>query len=500
MTPLPVIACLERVTLGELMSRSRTRITVLAAALGLAIPLGLATSPSTAAPATCGKPVWDFDRDGHTDAVIGGIPGSQVLYADESHDIEESELGLAFPGSIVEDVVLPESFASISLYKSAGDEAFCSLAAVGVPNATVDGVTGAGAVYVFRVLQDGDPQFDNDELLFTLTQANDGLDQTEPSKNAHFGATVAAYDQTSLGDGPTPLAIGAPGETVDRVANAGSVAVLNLTKTGQVSSARRATRAPGKGVTKSSALGTSLSASRGTVVAGAPGRTISGKAAAGSVLLIPTDPAKPVSEVTQSTSGVQGSVETGDRFGHAVATIWNASLNRHEIAIGIPGEDVGSVADAGQVTTLRSTTASKLTTIKSFTQNTAGVPGSVEKADQFGRAVAVLPRGSKASAWLVGVPLENVGSAVDAGQIQTLGETKNRAWDSSDVLTDEPPIARFRFGSEVVGPRGDRGPLWLADNLDDDPFAGWNLPGWGPLRTVDEDVELQDASGTALGG
>ncbi|MEJ7635920.1 hypothetical protein [Aeromicrobium sp.] len=479
---------------------SRSRSAILAAALGLLTPLGLVVGASSAAAATCGDPVWDFNDDGHTDAIVGGIPGSKVLYSEASGDLANSELGLAFPGAIMEDEVYPESFASISLYESAGDEAFCSLAVVGVPNATVDGVTNAGAVYVFRVVPGGDQQYPDDDLLFTITQANDGLDQTQPTTNAHFGATVAANDQTSLSDGPTPLAIGAPGETVDGVTNAGSVAVLNLTKTGDVSSARRVTRAPGKGVTKSSALGTSLSASRGLVVAGAPGRTVSGKAAAGSALLIPTDPAVPVAEVTQSTAGVQGTVETGDRLGRSVAATWNAALGRHEIGIGIPGENVGSVSDAGQVTSLRSTGSANLSNVTSFTQDTAGVHGSVETGDQFGHAIATLPQGAKASAWLVGVPLENIGSTVNSGQIQTVGESKNRAWDATVAFDDGPLTEEFRFGAEVVGPRGDRGPIWLADFQFDDPYVGLNLPGWGPISDISTDGEFQGPFGTAIGG
>lgn len=486
---------------------AHTRVKVIGAALGLLIPLGLATG-SPAAAATCGAPVWDFNHDTHTDAIVGGFPGSQVLFSDGDTDIASSELGLAFPVEVTDDHRYPESFASISLYESSGDEEFCSLAVVGVPDATVDGIPGAGAVYVFRVNPGGDQSTEtgDDELLFTITQANDGLDQTQPTQNARFGATVAAPDRPLANNGPTPLAIGAPGETVDGVTNAGSVAVLNLTQTGDVSSARRVTRAPGKGISKSSALGTSLAASRdsfsaqgGLFVAGAPGRTVSGKTAAGSVLLIPTNPAVAVKEVTQSTTGVQGTVETGDRFGFSVAATWNPALVRHEIGIGIPGENVGSVTDGGQVTTLRSTSGLSLTTIKSFTQNTTGVSGSVETGDKFGHAIAALWRAGKPAAWLIGVPFENVGSLVDSGQIQTIGEPTNRTWDNSAAF-EEGPYAQLRFGDEVVGPRGDRGPIWLADSQIDDNFTGWNLPGWGDLNVIWEHVELQDESGTAIGG
>src|SRR5687767_1435469 len=129
---------------------AHTRAKVIGAALGLLIPLGLATG-SPAAAATCGAPVWDFNHDSYTDAIVGGSPGSCVLFSDVDTDIGSSELGLAFPEEITDENIYPKSFASISLYESPGDEEFCSLAVVGVPDATVDGVTEAGAVHVFRV-------------------------------------------------------------------------------------------------------------------------------------------------------------------------------------------------------------------------------------------------------------------------------------------------------------------------------------------------------------
>lgn len=480
-----------------------TRLLVPAAVLGLVTSLAAGVGPATAAEPTCGTPVWDLDHDGRTDAVAAAGGHARVVYGD---DLRYSSTGLAVP-DLVDGEYTPriEAFASISLADSDADTDYCSLVAVGVPDATVDGVEGAGLVHVFRVVRGSDnvdgvgsTELD-DELLFTITQANDGLDATEPTTNAHFGASLAAYDQTSVADGPTPLAIGAPGEDVDGVTDAGSVAVVTLSKSGEVTAARRATRAPGKGLSTGSALGSSLTADRGLVVAGAPGRTISGRVGAGSVLLIPGAAASPVVEVSQATSGVQGSVEKGDGFGRSVASTWNPTLARHEIAIGIPGEDVGSVVDAGQVTTLRSTDAGKLSTIASFTQNTAGVLGSSEKGDKFGYSVAPIERPGKASAWLLGLPFENTGSKVDSGEIHTLGETKNRAWKSDAVLSDGV-FAGFRFGEHVLGPRGDRGPVWSAQNPKDDAFAGTGLPGWGTLREINEDAELEDFTTGPIGG
>jgi hypothetical protein len=56
----------------------------------------------------------------------------------------------------------------------------------------------------------------------------------------------------------------------------------------------------------------------------------------------------PAIVLTQATKGVAGTVETGDRFGAAVAYRDDRTL-----AIGVPGEDLGTVVDAGSVQIVR---------------------------------------------------------------------------------------------------------------------------------------------------
>jgi hypothetical protein len=59
-----------------------------------------------------------------------------------------------------------------------------------------------------------------------------------------------------------------------------------------------------------------------------------------------------------------------------------------DVAVGTLHEDIGSADIAGSVTVLRGTSAGLTGTgAQSFTQNTAGVPGTAETADRFGAAV-----------------------------------------------------------------------------------------------------------------
>lgn len=92
------------------------------------------------------------------------------------------------------------------------------------------------------------------------------------------------------------------------------------------------------------------------VLVGAPGATVSGKKGAGLVTVqygssrgIGTSD---VARFSQSTGGVAGAAEAGDAFGKAVATGDLDGDGYDDAVVGIPGEDLGTVADAGGVAIL----------------------------------------------------------------------------------------------------------------------------------------------------
>ncbi|MFJ8801495.1 FG-GAP-like repeat-containing protein [Streptomyces sp. NPDC102487] len=100
------------------------------------------------------------------------------------------------------------------------------------------------------------------------------------------------------------------------------------------------------------------------------------------------DPAQTPTVIHQDTAAVPGAGETGDLFGSSIGTGDVNGDGYADVAVGAPGEDVGTVGDAGAVTVLFGS-ASGLTTkgVKSWTQDTKGVPGSSEAWDQFGQSV-----------------------------------------------------------------------------------------------------------------
>ncbi|MFD5515819.1 FG-GAP-like repeat-containing protein [Streptomyces sp. NPDC127066] len=89
--------------------------------------------------------------------------------------------------------------------------------------------------------------------------------------------------------------------------------------------------------------------------------------------------------INQNTAGVPGVSEKGDRFGSGVSAGDVDGDGYADVAVGAPGEAIGTVASAGAVAVLRGG-ASGLTGkgAVSFSQNTTGVPGTAEKNDLFG--------------------------------------------------------------------------------------------------------------------
>ncbi|MFE0254319.1 FG-GAP-like repeat-containing protein [Streptomyces sp. NPDC059010] len=92
--------------------------------------------------------------------------------------------------------------------------------------------------------------------------------------------------------------------------------------------------------------------------------------------------------ITQDTTGVPGAAEKNDAFGWSLAAGDTDGDGYADIAVGVANEDLSGKRDAGSVVVLRGS-ASGLTgrDARSFSQDTAGVPGAAESYDYFGHAV-----------------------------------------------------------------------------------------------------------------
>ena len=207
---------------------------------------------------------------------------------------------------------------------------------------------------------------------------------------------VLAYDRSFLpvkDDDDFVLLVGAPGDTVSGRRRAGSVTALTRFARPRVFT-QDTPGVPGT-VEAGDHFGASLAQSQlpplpdpRTLAIGAPGEDVGDTADAGSVTVLKRSDGRdlPATVLTQETPGVAGRAETGDAFGTAVAYRDDRTL-----AVGIPGEDLGTVRDAGSLQVVRVGRSRLSFPLPSLTEDSPGTPGVVRSGSRFGAVVVGLP-------------------------------------------------------------------------------------------------------------
>jgi hypothetical protein len=198
-----------------------------------------------------------------------------------------------------------------------------------------------------------------------LTGPGDILQQTSPENGDAFGSTLDSGDFNA--DGVDDLAVGAPGEAIGLKFGMGAIAVF---------------------------LGQS-----GGITPGSP-RT-----------------------VTQREAG--GAEKTGDQFGSALAAGLYNGDDFYDLAVGAPGEAIGTVADAGAVSTMHGSAGGLSGTVSPLFQGDNGLGDLPERGDRFGQTLA---KGIFSNNFTddpfddlaVGVALDDVGDRPDAGLVSLL--------------------------------------------------------------------------------
>ncbi|MEU3795203.1 FG-GAP repeat protein [Streptomyces fructofermentans] len=159
----------------------------------------------------------------------------------------------------------------------------------------------------------------------------------------------------------------------------------------------------------------------------------------------------PVQTWTQDSPGVPGTAEAGDRWGAELSSGDTDGDGRPDLAVGAPGEDVGSVSDAGAVWTLRGAAGGLTATgARSFDQNSPGVPGAAEVSDRWGGQVRLIDADKDG---LFGLLAAAPGENTDDGFVWVLapspsGLTSKGAW-TYDGARLGAPVANARFGAAV---------------------------------------------------
>jgi hypothetical protein len=296
------------------------------------------------------------------------------------------------------------------------DDAYADLA-VGASGENVAGQGGGtGAVNVFYGSADG------------LAATSQVLTQANPEGGDNFGAAVVAGSFN--GTGGDDLAVGAPGEDVGGAVAAGAVNVFYATPGGL--SGNSQTRVQGN-PELGDLFGSSLAAGfldgddDQELAAGAPGETVGGQQAAGAVNVFAgsANGLLMASSVLTQSPGSGGVVEETDEFGAALASGPFNDDAFWDLAVGVPGEGLGTRPSAGVVQVVFGADTGPAGIDQTLSQDTPGVPGLAESFDRFGDALA---RGVSFNNFngdgfadlAVGVPLEGVGAAQFAGAVNVL--------------------------------------------------------------------------------
>ena len=144
---------------------------------------------------------------------------------------------------------------------------------------------------------------------------------------------------------------------------------------------------------------------------------------------------------TARSESVSGVAEDEDRFATALTSGDFDGDGHADLAVGVPTEDIGGGVDAGAVNLVYGS-ASGLSNNGNqvWYQGTAGVGGTAEESDQFGRAVAAGDfDGDGIDDLAVGVPFEDVESGGAQGQAGAV----NVLYGSSEGLTEIDDLVLF---------------------------------------------------------
>ena len=329
------------------------------------------------------------------------------------------------------------------------------------PYATVEGQVQAGRVIV--LYGDADGRI-GEGARDTITQGADSIGGI-PDANDRFGSALAAADIDC--DGYTDLVVGTPYEDINGQADSGYAQIIwgSGAGLGEGTASRNLTQTNfGTPIVAGDQFGYAVDALEdvgqgGTpaddayaVAIGAPGTNVGGDNDAGWVgFLVALDGGNVVMKADQDTPGIPGAAEPGDRFGASVSLNYLVgSAGVVDAAVGAPNEDIGSLADPGQVTILRDI-YDEIDGGIVYDQNFPGVPGAAEAGDRFGRSLDTVKVGATSSRLAVGIPGEDVGSDANAGSVQLFSSNTTTVTPRASLTQDTAGVTGTAEPGDLFG-------------------------------------------------
>jgi hypothetical protein len=192
----------------------------------------------------------------------------------------------------------------------------------------------------------------------------------------------------------------------------------------------------------------------GDLAVGAPGEILGLHNSAGAVHVLFNSGLQPDRNQfwTQNSYGVLDAVETGDGFGGALATGDFNADGRDDLAIGVPGEDIGIRADAGAINVLYGATGGLTSARNQFWhQNVPLIADTAEAGDKFGLSLAVGDfNGDNRADLAIGAPGESFATTTShEGAVHVLHGDKSRLTASNSQFWTQSSL-------EVESGFGDR--------------------------------------------
>jgi hypothetical protein len=157
----------------------------------------------------------------------------------------------------------------------------------------------------------------------------------------------------------------------------------------------------------------------------------------------------------QGSPGIAGSPEAYDRFGRALAAGDFNGDGFDDLAIGVPGESIGTTKKAGAVNILfGSRDGLTSDNNKLWYQNSSGIAGRSERDDLFGASLAAGDfNGDSFADLAVGVPYESIGTTAGAGAVNIVYGSRdgltglgNPIWNQGSSGIADSPEAGDQFG------------------------------------------------------